>query len=122
MTLFELLDRMGERRAQRIHRPRDIRQFIGFAFLAGYYWMVYQFSQRSLPAENIDLVRDAMLTLGPPIGIIIGAMFRTDRADEQRVENTARAFDAVKAAAVAGTTPGDVHVEGENVTVEETKK
>lgn len=104
MTLLEFLDRMGERRAARPYRARDIRQFIGFAFLAGYYVMVYQFTKAGLPKENIDLIRDAMLTLGPPIGIIIGAMFRSDRADEQRADNTGAAFRAVEAAATAGTT------------------
>lgn len=104
MTLLEFLDRIGERRAARPYRPRDIRQFIGFAFLVGYYVMVYQFTRGGLPKENIDLIRDAMLTLGPPIGIIIGAMFRTDRTDEQRADNTGAAFRAVEAAAQAGTT------------------
>lgn len=96
MTLLEFLDRMGERRADRPQRPlRDIRQFIGFAFLAGYYWMVYQFSQRALPPENLDLIRDAMLTLGPPVGLIVGAMFRSDAREEQATANTGAAFKAV---------------------------
>jgi hypothetical protein len=35
MTLLEFLDRVGQRRANRPQRPaRDIRQFMGFAFLA----------------------------------------------------------------------------------------
>lgn len=103
MTILEYLDRVGERRAARMHRPRDIRQFIGFAFLVGYYVMVWQFTRGELPKENIDLIRDAMLTLGPPIGIIIGAMFRSDAREERATENTGKAFEAVKAAAQAGT-------------------
>lgn len=105
MTLLEYLDRLGERRAQRIQRPRDIRQFIGFAFLAGYYWMVYQFSQRALPEENLDLIRDAMLTLGPPVGLIVGAMFRSDVRDEQATVNTGEAFRAIEATAKATSHP-----------------
>jgi hypothetical protein len=101
MTLLEYLDRVGERRAAK--RPRDIRQFIGFAFLLGYYIMVYRFSQQGLPQENIDLIRDAMLTLGPPIGIIIGAMFRSDAREEQATVNTGKMAEAVVAAAKAGT-------------------
>jgi hypothetical protein len=113
MKFLDYLDRVGERRAQRIQRPRDIRQFIGFAFLAGYYWMVYQFSQRALPAENLDLIRDAMLTLGPPVGLIVGAMFRSDVRDEQATVNTGEAFRAIEATAKAATitdTPQQVEV------------
>lgn len=102
MTFLEFLDRRAERQAQHPRRPRDIRQFIGFAFLVGYYVMVYQFTRGELPKENVDLIRDAMLTLGPPIGIIIGAMFRTDAREEQATENTAKAFEAIKETAAAG--------------------
>jgi hypothetical protein len=74
MTLLEFLDRMGERRAARPQRPaRDIRQFIGFMFLMGYYVLVWKFTTGDVPKANIDLIRDAMLTLGPPVGLIVGA-------------------------------------------------
>jgi hypothetical protein len=105
MTLLEFLNNIGERRAARGQRPRDIRQFIGFAFLLGYYVMVYQFTQGELPEKNVALIRDAMLTLGPPVGLIIGAMFRSDAREEQQTANTGKAFEAVKAAAEAGTAP-----------------
>lgn len=99
MTFLEFLDRWMERRARARHKPRDIRQFIGFVFLIGYYGLVFIYAQRPVPAANLDLIRDAMLTLGPPIGIIIGAMFRADARDEQAAVNTGKAFDAVAAAA-----------------------
>lgn len=102
MKLLEYLDRVGERRAQRAYRPRDIRQFIGFAFLLGYYVMVWHFSRKALPPENLDLIRDAMLTLGPPVGLIVGAMFRTDVRDEQATLNTGAAFRAFEAVAQTG--------------------
>lgn len=96
MNLLEFLDRIGERRAQRPHRrPRDIRQLIGALFLFGYYLMVWQFARRALPTENLDLIRDAMLTLGPPVGAIVSAMFRSDARDEQMTENTGLGFRAV---------------------------
>jgi len=102
VTILEFLDRWDERRLHKAERPlRDIRQFIGFAFLAGYYWMVYQFSQRALPVENLDLIRDAMLTLGPPVGLIVGAMFRSDARDEQATRNTGIALDAARTGAKA---------------------
>lgn len=121
MNLLEYLDRVGERRAARPQRPtRDIRQFIGFMFLAGYYLMVFQFTRGELPKANVDLIRDAMLTLGPPIGIIIGAMFRTDRTDETRADNTGKALDAIKATATAGGAVPDVTLKpGETAQAEE---
>lgn len=105
MTLLEYLDRIGERRAARpVRPPRDIRQLIGFMFLAGYYLMVYQFTRGELPKENVDLIRDAMLTLGPPIGIIIGAMFRSDAREEQQTANTGEALRTIGKVAEAGGT------------------
>lgn len=110
MNLFEYLDRVGQRRAARPPRqPRDIRQFIGFAFLAGYYGMVWRFSIAAIPGDNKDLIRDAMLTLGPPVGLIVGAMFRSDAREEQAAVNTGRAFEAVTATAKASA--GDGHEE-----------
>lgn len=106
MTLLEFLDRMGERRANRPARPlRDIRQFIGFAFLAGYYFMVYKFATSNVPAGNLDLIRDAMLTLGPPVGLIVGAMFRSDAREEQATVNTTEAFRTIRAAQAGSPAP-----------------
>lgn len=104
MTLLEFLDRIGERRANRPPRPpRDIRQLIGFAFMAGYYLMVWSFARSAVPGANKDLIRDAMLTLGPAVGLIVGAMFRSDAKEEQAAVNTGEAFRAVTAAAKAGS-------------------
>lgn len=118
MNLVELIDRIGERRLRRVElrqqnprRPRDIRQFIGFSFLLGYYVMVWRFIdlRASLPEANLSLIRDAMLTLGPPVGLIVGAMFRSDLRDELATENTGAGFRAVtetaRAAASANTGP-----------------
>lgn len=127
MKLLEFLDRWDERRLRRPERPlRDIRQFIGFAFLAGYYVLVWQFAMRSIPAENLDLIRDAMLTLGPPVGLIVGAMFRSDARDEQATRNTGIALDAARTGAQAAlasstTENGKPDVElgpGETATIE----
>lgn len=105
MTFLEYLDRIGERRAARpIRPPRDIRQLIGAMFLAGYYLLVWQLARQSLPADNVGLIRDAMLTLGPPIGIIIGAMFRSDAREEQQTANTGEALRTIGKVAEAGGT------------------
>lgn len=125
MTLLEFLDRWDQRRLHRPERPlRDIRQFIGFAFLAGYYVMVWQFSRQALPEQNLDLIRDAMLTLGPPVGLIVGAMFRTDARDEQATRNTGIALDAARTGAKAALASssseegGSAIHEGDQVTME----
>lgn len=119
MNFWEFLDRAGERAANRPPRPsRDIRQFIGFAFLGGYYVMVWRFASGAVPNGNLDLIRDAMLTLGPPVGLIVGAMFRSDAREDQAAVNTGEAFRAVRAAAQAGTTGDGALRDGETVTLE----
>ena len=107
MNLLEYLDRRDERRMQHPRHKRDIRQFIGFVFLIAYYGVVFVFIMRAVPSANVDLIREAMLQLGPPIGIIIAAMFRSDMRDEQATANTASAFRAVEAAARAGAIAPD---------------
>lgn len=55
-------------------------------FVIGYYALVIimLLGKDELPQTKADIVRDAMLTLGPPIGIIIGALFRQTAAEERR--------------------------------------
>jgi len=105
MTLLEFLDRYLDRKARNQSPPRDIRQLIGFAFIAGYYVLVWQFARSTIPGENKDLIRDAMLTLGPPIGLIVGAMFRSDAKEERAAENTGKAFDAIRTTAESASGP-----------------
>lgn len=127
MNLWEWLDRRDARRMARQRRPIDTRMFVGLAFLAGYYWMVYRFISTVIPRENVPLVRDAMLVLGPAVGLIVGALFRTDVRDEIAAQNTGEGFRAMaasaratEAAAQSGNTgptgnPGDpVHTVEEN--------
>lgn len=64
-------------------------------FIIGYFLLVLRLTDRSLPAENVELVKDALLVLGPPIGLIFHALFRTTAAEE-RVE--ARSTDTLKTA------------------------
>lgn len=105
MKFLEYLNRAGERRLARLHlrpyRPVDVRMFVGFSFLAGYYIMVLRFMDAIIPEQNIPLVRDAMLVLGPAVGLIVGAMFRTDVRDEQATANSGKFADAVKEQAIA---------------------
>jgi hypothetical protein len=39
-----------------------------------------------IPAINAQLIRDAMLVLGPGIGVILGALYRTTGADERQAQ------------------------------------
>jgi hypothetical protein len=105
VKFYDLLDRMGERRLERLRiqprRPMDVKAFIGLLFLTGYYVMVWRFQTKTLPPTNLALIRDAMLTLGPPVGIIVGALFRSDVRDEIATQNSGKFADAVKEQAVA---------------------
>lgn len=128
MNLIDYLDRIGERRARRPYRPFDTRLFIGFGFLAGYYSMVWHLMRVVIPNNNVPLVRDAMLVLGPAVGLIVGALFRSDVRDEQATANTGEAFKAfgatARAAEAAATqlpTPATGKPDDPVHTVEETK-
>jgi hypothetical protein len=101
VTFLEYLDRIGQRRALNPRQPRDIRQLIGFGFLVGYYVMVWLFATRDVPEANVGLIRDAMLTLGPPVGLIVGAMFRSDAREDQSARNTSEAFKTVREVAAS---------------------
>jgi hypothetical protein len=112
-------------------RPFDGKLILGALFLLGYYALVGSFSFREAPAPNIGLLRDAMLVLGPPVGAIVNAVWRSDRRDEEQTRTTGEGFRAMQEqakatqAAAQGTggslndgerpagTEGDpVHVEG----------
>ncbi len=115
MTFLEFLDRAAERRLARDRlsppRPRDTRMLVGTLFFVGYYTLVIRLmSARDIPADNVTLVKDAMLVLGPVVGMIAQALFRTDVRDEISTQNTgefARATtrQAEATIAAASTTP-----------------
>lgn len=115
MNLLEFFDRIGERRNERWRirppRPWDTRQLVAVLFFAGYYTLVVMLMRgRELNPTNGALVKDAMLILGPVIGLIGQAIFRSDAKDELATANTAEAFRAQRAQAeatiaAANTTP-----------------
>ena len=77
---------MAERRAL-IELPSwDGKLVLGGIFIVGYYVLVILMvvGTNELAETKANIVRDAMLTLGPPIGIIIGALFRNTAAEERR--------------------------------------
>ena len=105
MNVLEFLDRAGARRHERAMRrgPVDYRVLVGVLFFIGYYLLVFALTRAALPAENAPLVRDAMLVLGPVVGAIGQALFRTDKRDEIAANNTGEAFRAQRAQAEATT-------------------
>lgn len=118
MNLLEYLDR---RHARSLHsKPLDTKLIVGFAFLAAYYALIFYLASRPKALANADLVKDSLLILGPAVGLIIGALFRTDARDEQQTQNTARAFRAIEAASAAGSTTAaeTVNVDAGTVNVE----
>jgi hypothetical protein len=126
VNLLELFDRAFQRRHERmlarpIRPPMDFKVFVGLLFLAGYYAMVWRFSGRELPAANLDLIRDAMLTLGPPVGAIVAALFRSDARDAQATANTGEAMRAMGKVADAvgsgGSMPHETIKTGDEVTI-----
>jgi len=111
ITFLEYLDRAGKRRLERYRiappRPRDTRMAVGVLFFVGYYGLVWGLMQVVLPHENAALVRDAMLVLGPVVGAIGQALFRTDLKDELATQNTGEAFRANRAASEATKAAAD---------------
>ena len=102
MTLWEYLDKRAERNAT---RPMDARVIVGALFLFGYFALLTVLCFVAVPAANSELVNDALLVLGPAVGVIVGAMFRSDRRDEQATENTREAFRAMRATAESRNPP-----------------
>lgn len=84
----------------------DARVWIGALFILGYYAVVILLTFVGVPEKNGNLINNAMLQLGPPVGLIIGALFRTDKTDETRASNTGKALDAINAAQSANAQPG----------------
>lgn len=117
MKFLDYLDRRDARRLERERisppRPRDTRMIVGTLFFLGYYVLVFTMLKVVIPAENAPLVRDSLLVLGPVVGAIGSALFRTDVKDEIAATNTGAAFRAVgeqakaTVAAAATTPPGE---------------
>jgi hypothetical protein len=105
LSFLEFLDRWGERRSKRdplLHI--DTKTLIGFGFLLGYYVLIFRFSLAAVPVENAGIIRDAMLVLGPPVGMIVGAIFRETAADAAARASSGAALRTL--AANAGTGDG----------------
>lgn len=92
-----------------LEMPRwDGKLVLAAVFILGYYSLVWLLvlGTRDLTGVKADIVRDAMLTLGPPIGVIVGALFRTTAAEERR--DAVRSADFQAALTAPGTGGGDL--------------
>lgn len=122
VKLLDFLDRRDQRRLERYRiqppRPRDNRMLVGLLFFVGYYALVTMLMVgRELPPGNETQVKDAMLVLGPVVGVIAQALFRTDVKDEIATQNTgefARAItrQAEATTAAAATMPAPIDAAG----------
>jgi hypothetical protein len=72
---------------------------LGFVVLTG----IGMFHQ--IPESNVKTIDGAMVALGTALGAAVMALLRNSAVDEKRVDNTARAFDAITATANATTPP-----------------
>lgn len=79
----------------------DPRVRVAYAFLAGYFGIIFLLAYVEVPEKNLGMVENAILVLGPGVGLILAAIFRTDKADETKADNTGKAMDAMKAQADA---------------------
>lgn len=96
----------------------DQRMWLAYLFVAGYFGVIFAVVFIDKPLANGDLVKDWMIVLGPPVGAIVGALFRSDRVDEQRAQNTSDAFAAITATANSTTPPASVTLDpGQSATV-----
>src|SRR3546814_3908984 len=64
-----------------------------------------------IPESNQDMVNAAMNALGTALGAAVMALLRTDKADDAKTQNTAKAFDAITAASQgpSGTPRSEEH-------------
>jgi hypothetical protein len=111
MKLLDYMDRVGERRLARYRisppRPKDAKLLTAVLFFGGYYVLIFTMLKVVIPVENAPLVRDALLVLGPVIGAIGQAIFRSDLKDEMATQNTGEAFRANRAASEATKAAAD---------------
>lgn len=105
MQWLELWDRIGQRRHERAmakpYRPTDNRMLLAGLLFLGYYTLIFVLLKYAIPEKNEPLVRDALLVLGPVIGGIGVAIFRTDLRDELQTQNTGEGFRALRSSAEA---------------------
>lgn len=111
MNFLDFLDRIGQRKMERYRlsppKAHDPRLKVGVSFFVGYYVLIFAIMfKNGLGVENAGLVKDAMLVLGPIVGMIAQALFRSDaRSDQDSVNNGEAMKLAREAVQAAPVTP-----------------
>lgn len=77
----------------------DGKTFLGAIVLIGYLLLINKLISRSTTIPNADLVKDQLLVIGPVIGMIASALWRTTGADERRTDALIGAKNTLEAAA-----------------------
>lgn len=111
MTFWEYLDRIGERRANLLLiRPVNARllaNVIGCALISGFLGALFALFVIPIPKGNEQIVTYMIGQLSGFAGGIVAYHYTmtagAKELEAQRADNTAKAFDAIKAAAKAGT-------------------
>jgi hypothetical protein len=82
------------------------RMIFGFLIIVGFIAIVHEFIYRhdALKPEIVTIIASAIGTLGAAIGIIVQAIWRTDRTDKQQAQTTATLANTL-ASAVASQSP-----------------
>ncbi len=74
--------------------------------------------EKALPDALLNIADKSTTAFATLLGTIGGLLFRQSRADEQRVENTAAAFDAIRTAQASTPASDGAIREGDSVTIE----
>jgi uncharacterized membrane protein len=82
----------------------NLRDFLGIGLVSGFMVALFVLFWKAIPPANEQLI---VYMLGQLSGFVAGVVsyhYVMNKTNEKATENTARAFDAIKAAAQAGTT------------------
>jgi hypothetical protein len=109
VTLWDYLDRVGQRRAKlKLERPIDTRllaNVIGCALISGFLGALFALFIVPIPTGNEQIVTYMIGQLSGFAGGIVAYHYTltagTKELEAKRADNTAKAFDAIKAAAEA---------------------
>lgn len=82
----------------RLHLHVDGRTFLGGVLIASYMFLVNRLIDKGSPIPNAELVKDQLLVLGPMVGIIAGAIWRSTASEERRADALTGTVQTIAAA------------------------
>lgn len=116
MTFWQFLDK----RCSRIKWPSE-RQWVtvGLFVLTGSMLKMAEVNPKLWDVKLFEIILQAIILTGI-VNMVLAFHFSANKADESKVENTAKAFEAITATANAGTTATDnMNVDAKNVNVDQ---